>query len=77
MLSTYPVHNILHNPQPVVPALNAVHGLFLAQMVPDFSEMAFQKDLPPPFRIHNHFTLFLLLGSHIVETAACRCEMFI
>lgn len=74
---TYPVHNILHDAQPVVPALDAVHGLFLAQVVPDFGEMAFQEDLTPPLGIHDHLPLLLLLGSHVVEAAACGCQRFV
>lgn len=70
--SAYPVNHILDNAQPIVSALNAVHRLLLPKVVPKLCEMAFQKDLPPPLRIHHNFAFFLLLWPHIIETPPCR-----
>lgn len=76
-LQTYPVHHILHNPQPVVPALNAVHCFLLAQVVPDLGEVALQEDLPPALGVHDHLALLLFLGPHVVQAATCGRDGFV
>lgn len=63
----YPVHHVPDDAQPVVLALDPVHGLLLAQVVTDVVEVAVEEDLPLPLCLDHHLPLLLLLRSHIVQ----------
>lgn len=63
----YPVHHVPDDAQPVVLALDPVHGLFLAQVVTNVVEVAVEEDLPLPLCLDHHLPLLLLLCSHVVQ----------